>query len=781
MTGNHVDTRLVFDISEEELPIFQAEADEQLQVLDEGLVRLEQNADDSELLRTLFRAAHTLKGSSGVINHQRMVKLTHAMETVLDGVCKHTIAISNEMVDTCLEAIDALRLLCDEIVDGQASLLDITPLVEQLNDFVQEGIATPVVYPPPMAQKTVQTEAASSPDKLSASDEERSPAAASPGAITVQAIIAPDSIASAARAFQVMLALQEMGDILEMQPNQAQIETATPIHELKAIFRPADSTITCDKVCNALWAVSEIERVIIDGIDGIETLQQRPGALTQPAQTTNPKANPRLGEILVANGLISPAQLQEALQQQKGESGPTALLGTTLIKMGMITQEVLDEVVSEQNLHKRPPSPDGPANGAVRTHSEKTVRTSVERLDRLMNLIGELITDRNRLHMIRNDLTNRFRGDTRIETLTETITHVNLITDQLQAEVMGIRMLPIAGVFNKFPRLVRDLARDMQKQVDLVIRGEDTELDRSVVEEISDPLIHLLRNAVGHGIESPADRVAAGKPERGLILLTAQHEQGRIILTIEDDGQGIDVARVKAKAVEKGKLSAKEAAALSDDEAIDLIYLSGLSTAQEVSNISGRGVGMDIVRNNLERINGSIMVETWPGRGTRFQIVLPLTLAIVPALLIGVGDITFVLPLVTVSEALRINTSEIHTVKGKPVIRFRDHILPVYRLSKLLCLDVSGNGKGEPESAYLVVVRSSKSQMGLIVDLLVGEQDVVVKSLGSIVGETTGISSATILGDGRVALILDVQGLFKLATAAAIDIHRPSNHKTREG
>jgi len=392
--------------------------------------------------------------------------------------------------------------------------------------------------------------------------------------------------------------------------------------------------------------------------------------------------------------------------------------------------------------------------------AEKTVRTSVERLDSLMDLVGELITDRNRLNQIRVDFESRFRSDDQVDNLVQTVVHVGRITDQLQEEVMRIRMLPVSSVFNRFPRLVRDLARKAGKEVELVMRGEDTELDRSVIEEISDPLVHLLRNSIDHGLESPADRAAAGKPARGTALLTARHEENHIILTVEDDGRGIDEQKVKAKALSKGWITEAESASMSHDKAIDLIFRSGLSTATTVTDISGRGVGLDIVRANIERLNGSVVVETWPGKGTRFQIVLPLTLAIVPALLVKVGQATLAVPLVTVMETLRVPVETVRTVTTKPVIQLRGHVLPLVRLSEVLQFAVPPSKR---RYEYVVAVRWGKLEVGLMVDTLVGEQELVIKSLGALLADTPGVSGAAILGDGRVALIIDVPSLFNLA------------------
>ena len=327
---------------------------------------------------------------------------------------------------------------------------------------------------------------------------------------------------------------------------------------------------------------------------------------------------------------------------------------------------------------------------------------------------------------------------------------------------------------------MRDLARKAGKQVELVMHGEDTELDRSVIEVISDPLIHILRNAVDHGLETPQERLAAGKTERGIIVLSAQHEQGRIIITVEDNGRGINLERVRQKAVERGMMTQAEVDNLSDEETIDLIFMSGLSTAKMVSDVSGRGVGMDIVRNNIERLNGNIQVDTWAGRGSQFQIILPLTLAIVPTLLIRVASCTCAIPLVTVNETLRIPLHEIRSVNGKPVIVLRNQVLPVTRLIDVFNLESRSYSQSSKQYEYVVVVQAGKTRLGLIVDSLIGEQEVVVKSLSSVIGDVSGISNAAILGDGKVALIIDVQGVFKIAAQQITNRREGQNFINRQ-
>ncbi len=753
-----------FDITEEEIPIFLAEAEDQLQILDEGLVRLEHEEEDPELLQALFRAAHTLKGSSGMIGHRRMVDLTHGLETALDGLRKGTVRITTELADACLEATDALRQLCEEVYGEAAQPVAVEELVERFSRLNSRPA------PPPAQKQAAEKEPPQAEKKNGRRP--RAQAAGNPAApdpaqrvvFQVRAGISPDSIASGARAFLIMLALQELGEIESIEPDQASIERGVAVKEVSARLR---ASCQSEAVQQALDRISEVDWVVVSEA-GTEAPAAKP-AVEKAAKQGKPAV--RIGDLLVKDGLITEDQLQAAIQQQNSAEGPKPLLGQVLIQMGLVTQEIMDQVVADQKkavqsstAGRQAEATGAEAQGAARSRTtEKMVRTSVERLDNLMNLVGELITDRNRLNLIRADLEERLRGSSQIDSFSETVTHIGRITDQLQAEVMGIRMLPVSNVFNKFPRLVRDLARKAGKQVELVMRGEDTELDRSVIEEISDPLIHLLRNSVDHGIEPPEERLSAGKPERGMILLTARHEQGRIILTVEDNGRGIDIARVKDKAVERGLMSRQDADALPDADAVDLIFHSGLSTARVVSDISGRGVGMDIVRNNIERLNGSILVETWPGRGSQFQIVLPLTLAIVPTLLVRSGGSPFAIPLVTVIETLRISSSDMQTVNGRPVIVNRGRVLPVARLADVFGFS-GANGYRKPRHEYMVVVRSGKLQMGLIVDTLLGEEEVVVKSLGPIIGDVVGISSAAILGDGQVALIIDIQGVFKLVT-----------------
>jgi len=651
---------IIFDISEDELPIFLAEVDEHLQVLDNSLIRLELESANQDLVQSVFRSAHTIKGMAGMIGHQRMTNLTHALENALDRVRKKDIQVSAQLTNICLKAVDDLRQLRNEVSTSQTSDINIEEVVFALKELMGEEQDVVLQETPAAAQ-----------------------AVPSVRPIHVQAKINTESMASAARAFQLMMAMQDVGEILTMQPTQEQIETSAAVSNFSAIVTTSQPF---DQIKTALIKISGVDEITVDGV--------------------------------------------------------------SILSMGLPITEQAEPIGKTE---RRGNSPFG------RRSADMTIRMNVERLDNLVNLVGELITDRNHLKQVHSRLT---RVNSNYDKLLETITHLGRITDELQEEVMRIRMLPIASVFGKFPRMAHDMAEKVGKQIDVQIRGEKTEMDRSMLEVINDPLIHLVRNAVDHGIESAEERQAAGKPPRGQVILTARHEQGRIILTVEDDGGGINTEKLRKKAVQKGLLSAEEAASLTEEKAIDLMFLAGLSTASKVTDISGRGVGLDIVSNNIQRINGSILVDNKPGLGTCFQIILPLTLAIVPALLVKVHQSTFAIPLVMITETFRLEQSAIKYVYRKPVTMLRESVLSLVSLSDIFNLPQAGE---TAKRMYAVVVQSGRQQVGLIVDSLVGEDDVVVKPLGAFVGDIPGISSAAILGEGQVALIVDIFGLFKLA------------------
>ncbi len=397
---------------------------------------------------------------------------------------------------------------------------------------------------------------------------------------------------------------------------------------------------------------------------------------------------------------------------------------------------------------------------AAATTVEQTIRVDVKRLDHLMNLIGELVLAKNRLIKINDDVEERYEGEEFLEELNQVVSIVSLVTTDLQIAVMKTRMLPIGKVFNKFPRMIRDLTRELNKKMELEISGEETELDKSIVEEIGDPLVHIIRNSCDHGIEKPADRIARGKPETGTITLKAYNEGNAIVIQIDDDGKGLDPEMLKHKCLEKGLITEKEADGMSDKEAFALIFRPGFSTAATVTNVSGRGVGMDVVKTNIEKLNGIIDIESEVNVGTSLKLKIPLTLAIIQALLVGVQEEHYAIPLASVLETVRISKDEIYTVENRSVMRLRNDVLSLVHIGDIFEVERIMDAS---EHAYVVVLGLGASKLGLIVDSLVGQEEIVIKTLGDFLRDIDGIAGATIRGDGGVTLIVDVVALMQMA------------------
>ncbi|EAI7499303.1 hybrid sensor histidine kinase/response regulator [Campylobacter coli] len=398
---------------------------------------------------------------------------------------------------------------------------------------------------------------------------------------------------------------------------------------------------------------------------------------------------------------------------------------------------------------------------------DQTIRVEVKRLDHLMNLIGELVLGKNRLLKIYDDVEERYEGEKFLEELNQVVSQLSIITTDVQLAVMKTRMQPIAKVFNKFPRVVRDLSRELGKQIELEITGEETELDKSIVEEIGDPIMHMIRNSCDHGVEDPATRAANGKPEKGIVQLKAYNEGNHIVVEITDDGKGLDANSLKAKAIEKNLITEREADQMTDKEAFALIFKPGFSTAAKVTNVSGRGVGMDVVKTNIEKLNGVIEIDSELGKGSSFKLKIPLTLAIIQSLLVGTQEEFYAIPLASVLETVRVPIDDIYTIEGKNVLRLRDEVLSLVRLSDVFGVkQVLESG----DQTYVVVIGVAESKLGIIVDTLVGQEEIVIKSMGDYLQNIQGIAGATIRGDGRVTLIIDVGAMMDMAKEIKVDI-----------
>ncbi|WP_394966160.1 chemotaxis protein CheW [uncultured Helicobacter sp.] len=406
---------------------------------------------------------------------------------------------------------------------------------------------------------------------------------------------------------------------------------------------------------------------------------------------------------------------------------------------------------------------------APATNVEQTVRVDVRRLDHLMNLIGELVLGKNRLIRIYGDVEERYDGEKFLEELNQVVSSISSVTTDLQLAVMKTRMQPVGKVFNKFPRMVRDLSRELNKNIDLIITGEETEVDKSIVEEIGDPLVHIIRNSCDHGIESPEDREALGKPAVGTVQLKAYNEGNHIVIEVTDDGKGLDAQMLKQKAIEKGLISEREADSMSDKEAFGIIFKPGFSTAKTITNVSGRGVGMDVVKTNIEKLSGIIEIESEKGVGTTQKLKIPLTLAIMQALLVGVQEEYYAIPLSSVIETVRISQDEIYTVDGKSVLRLRDEVLSLVRLADIFKVDSVLEAMSD---VYVVIIGLADQKIGVIVDYLVGQEEVVIKSLGYYLKGIEGITGATVRGDGKITLIVDVAGMMTMAKSVKVSINK---------
>ena len=677
---------LSFDLDPEELEVFCLEAEEMTGYLDADLLAIEQGAETGVVIQRLFRSAHTLKGSAGAIGHHRMADLTHSMETVLELLRQRQLMVSPELVDLLLQGVDLLRALIDEVSTGTHSGADPAESGRRASRHSWPRVGGAEI---PAAENGGDSAGL----VLSEALTENVVPQAEGDIMSVVADIDRESISPAARALQVLMALEECGTVLASSPEREVIERGEDFERIEVL---TVTTSTIDDLKARLFRIGELTN-----IDITPQISQEP----EPAEV----------------------ELEGAEQIQDVAGGKSAA-----------------------------------QSARVKSSSVKTVRTSVERLDKLMNLVGELVTDRNRLLQTHNALSSQFEGEDFLGDLAQAISHLANITDELQDEVMRARMLPLESVFHKFPRMVRDLAREFAKDITLCIEGQDTELDRSVIEEIADPLMHLLRNAVDHGTEMPAQRRAAGKSENATVTLAARSEGNHIIITVADEGPGLDTSRLRAKAAERGFLSEEAAQRLTESEAMDLIFLPGLSTAKKVTDVSGRGVGMDVVRTNIERLHGSVNVKSEAGRGTVFELSLPLTLAIMPVLLVDLYKAIYCIPLTAVTEVVEIEAKAIHHVDRGEVVLWRGRQLPLIRLTRFYQL--KGNEFDQSSTYSVVAVRHGEEHVGLVVDGLHGQQEIVIKNLGTLIGQIPGISGGTILGDGSVALIVDVPGLVKHAS-----------------
>lgn len=510
-----------------------------------------------------------------------------------------------------------------------------------------------------------------------------------------------------------------------------------------------------EPICARLTAISEGESP--NGVEN-ETPVEAPQK-EEPAPTPEPEVDVnQLSDSEVEAEIERLLKARKAEDQARRAQKKQNTAASTTSKPAASTPKA-------ENMEKKVPASGGGGGGGG--GMDQTIRVEVKRLDHLMNLIGELVLGKNRLLKIYDDVEERYEGEKFLEELNQVVSQLSIITTDVQLAVMKTRMQPIAKVFNKFPRVVRDLSRELGKQIELEITGEETELDKSIVEEIGDPIMHMIRNSCDHGVEDPATRAANGKPEKGIVQLKAYNEGNHIVVEITDDGKGLDANGLKAKAIEKNLITEREADQMTDKEAFALIFKPGFSTAAKVTNVSGRGVGMDVVKTNIEKLNGVIEIDSELGKGSSFKLKIPLTLAIIQSLLVGTQEEFYAIPLASVLETVRVPIDDIYTIEGKNVLRLRDEVLSLVRLSDVFGVkQVLESG----DQTYVVVIGVAESKLGIIVDTLVGQEEIVIKSMGDYLQNIQGIAGATIRGDGRVTLIIDVGAMMDMAKEIKVDI-----------
>ena len=685
------------------LEIFLDESNEHLQTLSDQLIILEKEPDNSDTINEIFRAAHSLKGMAGTMGYKRMQNLTHDMENVFSEVRNGNMEVNSNLVDVLFQCLDALETYVDNIRETQDEGTDDNePIIKALNAFIAsegKGNAAPAAKKEEAPAATASAAPADDKDMPLADFEKNAVNEALKKNLHVYKIkvsVDENCILKAARAFLVFKNLEGHGDIIKSEPSVQDIE------DEKFDFDFSIIVVTEEKYDNIIALIKNVSE--IKDAAGQE--------ITQP---------------------FPEEQTEEAKEEKKETSAVSQTAKPAAAKPAA-----------------KKPASTGKTSGSV----SHTVRVDIEKLDVLMNLVSELIIAKNGLVSA-----SHVEGDEAAalnQSFTEQIEYLERVTTNLHESVMKVRMMPIESVFSRFPRMIRDLNKKLGKKMELYMSGEDTELDRTVIDEIGDPIMHLLRNSADHGLESAEIRKERGKSEVGSIFLDAFQEGNNVVIEVRDDGNGIDTEKVKAKAVEKGTITQEQADVMTDKEAIDLLFRPSFSTAEKVTDVSGRGVGLDVVKSKIEALGGDVEVKTKYGEGSTFSIRLPLTLAIIQALMVKLGDEKYAISLGSIETIEDIPVSDIKYVHAKEVIHLRGNVIPLIRLRDLL--DVPGEPE-ESENITVVVVRKGDKQAGLVVDSLIGQMEIVIKSLGKYIRINKMISGPTILGDGSVALIIDANTL----------------------
>lgn len=683
------------------LEMFIEESKEHLQACSEHLLELEKNPEDLTIVGEIFRSAHTLKGMSATMGFEDLADLTHKMENVLDAIRNEKIKVTAEIFDVIFESVDHLEAMVYDIADGGDGKRDVQSTVEQLKR-IEVGEPTVASTPTVTVAPEVQVAATVVENlELTYDDFEKTVLLQSSeqefNAYEISISLREDCLLKAARVFMVFEILEKNGDVIKSSPTVDKLEE----EQFDSIFHVAFiSKESSDDLQKMLMKVSEVDRVIVKEIN-------------QDVFTTK-------------------------LSNEPSES--------------VVEAEKVTAISEDTPAQPKKAAPASNGNNKATTHaSSKTIRVNIDRLDILMNLFEELAIDRGRLLSIAADVNH---GE-----LNETVERMSRTMGDLQNIVLTMRMVQVETVFNRFPKMVRQLSRDLNKKITLNIVGAETELDRTVIDEIGDPLVHLIRNSVDHGIESPEVRRANGKPEEGTVELRAYHSGNYVFIEIEDDGAGINRDRVLAKALSKGVVTQEQSLTMTDKQINELILASGFSTAEVISDVSGRGVGLDVVKTTIESLGGNISIESTQGVGSTFSIQLPLTLSIISVMLVEIEQEIYAIPLSSIIETSIIRNSDILNAHNQKVIDFRGKVVPLVFLEEIF--EVPRQDSTDDGFHSVVIVRKGEKLAGLVVDSFIGQQEIVLKSLGNYLTNIFAISGATILGNGKVALIVDCNALMK--------------------
>ncbi|MFJ7282377.1 chemotaxis protein CheA [Pseudomonas sp. NPDC099000] len=740
-----------FGADEEILQDFLVEAGEILEQLSEQLVELESRPDDADLLNAIFRGFHTVKGGAGFLQLNELVECCHIAENVFDILRKGERRVDSELMDVVLEALDAVNSMFTEVRERSPITAATPELLAALARLAEPQTADEAA---PVAEVV---EAPAAEESGDITDNEFEQLLDSLNAVKAQAeapAVAPVAAADSAASDEITDA--EFESLLDQLHGKGQFA----VDAVAAPAAPAapkaagDSSDITDDEFEAL-----LDQLHGKGNFAVDALESAIAAVPAPAAPTAKAAG---------GDLISDHEFESLLDELHGkgkftEVGTGAVVSAPVAKAPAPAAKPAAKAPEPKAEAPKPAAaaparaPSAPPPEKPASEAETTVRVDTARLDEIMNMVGELVLVRNRL--VRLGLNS---GD---EAMSKAVSNLDVVTADLQTAVMKTRMQPIKKVFGRFPRLVRDLARQLKKEINLELVGEETDLDKNLVEALADPLVHLVRNSVDHGIEEPAEREAMGKPRSGKVILSAEQEGDHILLSISDDGKGMDADVLRGIAVKKGLMDKDAADRLSESDCFNLIFAPGFSTKTEISDVSGRGVGMDVVKTKIAQLNGTINIYSTKGKGSKIVIKVPLTLAIMPTLMVMLGNQAFAFPLVNVNEIFHLDLSRTNVVDGQEVVIVRDKALPLFYLKRWL---VSSAAHEEQREGHVVILSVGTQRIGFVVDQLVGQEEVVIKPLGKMLQGTPGMSGATITGDGRIALILDVPSMLKRYAARRI-------------